>query len=65
MKNRIRHLRTQKSWTQEDLAKAIGVSRQTINAIEKGKFDPSLPTAFRLSVLFEKSIEEIFEYEGD
>lgn len=65
MKNRIRDLRAQKSWTQEDLAKAIGVSRQTINAIEKGKFDPSLPTAFRLSVLFEKSIEEIFEYEGD
>lgn len=65
MKNRIRDLRAQKSWTQEDLAKAIGVSRQTINAIEKGKFDPSLPTAFRLSALFEKSIEEIFEYEGD
>lgn len=65
MKNRIRDLRAQKSWTQEDLAKAIGVSRQTINAIEKGKFDPSLPTAFRLSVLFEISIEEIFEYEGD
>lgn len=65
MKNRIRDLRAQKSWTQEDLAKAIGVSRQTINAIEKGKFDPSLPTAFRLSALFETSIEEIFEYEGD
>lgn len=65
MKNKIRELRGQKGWTQEDLAKAIGVSRQTINAIEKGKFDPSLPTAFRLAVLFEEKIEGIFEYEED
>jgi putative transcriptional regulator len=65
MKNRIRDLRVQKSWTQEDLAQAIGVSRQTINAIEKGKFDPSLPTAFRLSLLFETKIEEIFSFEED
>lgn len=63
MKNKIRDLRGSKGWTQEDLAKAIGVSRQTINAIEKGKFDPSLPTAFRLAALFEERIEEIFDYE--
>ena len=63
MKNRIRDLRSAKDLTQEDLAKEIGVSRQTINAIEKGKFDPSLPTAFRLSLLFETPIEGIFELE--
>ena len=63
MKNRIRELRVVKNMTQEDLAEIIGVSRQTINAIEKEKFDPSLPTAFKLSKLFELSIEEIFPYE--
>ncbi|MCR9152507.1 MAG: helix-turn-helix transcriptional regulator [Bacteroidetes bacterium] len=62
MKNKIRDLRAEKSWTQEDLAKAVGVSRQTINAIEKGKFDPSLPTAFRLSKLFQKPIEDLFDF---
>jgi putative transcriptional regulator len=62
MKNRIRVLRAEKKWTQEDLAAAIGVSRQTINAIEKEKFDPSLPTAFRISILFERSIEEVFQF---
>lgn len=65
MRNRIRDYRTAKSWTQEDLAKAIAVSRQTINAIEKGKFDPSLPTAFRLAQLFETKIEELFIFEED
>lgn len=64
MKNRIRVLRAEKKWTQEDLADAIGVSRQTINAIEKEKFDPSLPTAFRIANLFERSIEDIFQF-GD
>lgn len=63
MKNRIRELRVIKNMTQEDLAEIIGVSRQTINAIEKEKFDPSLPTAFKLSKLFELSIEDIFHYE--
>ena len=63
MKNRIRELRVVKNMTQEDLAEIIGVSRQTINAIEKEKFAPSLPTAFKLSKLFELSIEEIFQYE--
>ncbi len=63
MKNRLRDLRTAKGMTQEDLAEIIGVSRQTINAIEKEKFDPSLPTAFRLARLFELKIEELFTYE--
>ncbi len=63
MKNRIRGLRTERGMTQEDLAEIIGVSRQTINAIEKEKFDPSLPTAFRLARLFDLQIEELFSYE--
>ena len=64
MKNRIKVLRAEKNLTQEELSVIIGVSRQTINAIEKEKFDPSLPTAFRISRLFELPIEEIFAYEG-
>jgi putative transcriptional regulator len=60
MKNRLKDLRTERSWTQADLAQHVSVSRQTINAIEKGKFDPSLPTAFRLAKLFNLKIEEIF-----
>ncbi|WBL41732.1 helix-turn-helix transcriptional regulator [Algoriphagus halophytocola] len=63
MKNRVRDFRTAKGLTQEDLAEIIGVSRQTINAIEKEKFDPSLPTAFKMSKLFEKPIEEIFQFD--
>lgn len=63
MKNRIKVLRAEKNITQEELGEIIGVSRQTINAIEKEKFDPSLPTAFRISKLFNLSIEEIFFYE--
>jgi putative transcriptional regulator len=64
MKNRIKVLRAEKNLTQEELSVIIGVSRQTINAIEKEKFDPSLPTAFRISRLFDLPIEEIFTYEG-
>ncbi|MCO5725572.1 helix-turn-helix transcriptional regulator [Robiginitalea marina] len=64
MENKIRVLRAEKNWTQEDLAGAVGVSRQTINAIEKGKFDPSLPTAFRIARLFGQPIEAVFLY-GD
>lgn len=60
MKNRLKDLRTERSWTQADLAGHVGVSRQTINAIEKGKFDPSLPLAFRLAKLFDLKIEEVF-----
>lgn len=63
MKNKIRDLRVGRGMTQEELADVIGVSRQTINAIEKEKFDPSLPTAFKMSKLFEKSIEEIFTFD--
>lgn len=60
MKNRITELRGERSWTQADLAQRAEVSRQTINAIETGKFDPSLPLAFRLARLFDLSIEELF-----
>ncbi len=63
MKNKLKVLRAENSYTQEDLADIIGVSRQTINAIEKGKFDPSLPTAFRISKLFKLPIETIFQFE--
>ncbi|HWV84341.1 MAG TPA: helix-turn-helix transcriptional regulator [Capillimicrobium sp.] len=61
MRNRLKDLRAQRGWTQADLAARAGVSRQTINSIEKGKFDPSLPLAFRLARLFDLAIEEIFE----
>lgn len=63
MKNRIKVLRAEKDLTQAQLANLLEVSRQTVNAIEKGKFDPSLPLAFKLSRLFEQSIEEIFQDE--
>lgn len=64
MKNHLKALRAQRNWTQGDLAERAGVSRQTINAIEKGKFDPSLPLAFRLARLFNLKIEEIFVDDG-
>ena len=63
MKNRIKVLRAERDMTQADLANATLVSRQTINAIEKGKFDPSLPLAFKIARLFDKSIEEVFQNE--
>lgn len=61
MKNRLKVLRAEQDLTQADLANQLNVSRQTINAIEKGKFDPSLPLAFKMSKLFGLAIEEIFE----
>ncbi len=61
MKNRLKVLRAEREWTQADLADALEVSRQTVNAIENGKFDPSLPLAFRIARLFGQPIEEIFE----
>jgi putative transcriptional regulator len=61
MKNRLKVLRAERDWTQARLASELEVSRQTVNAIEKGKFDPSLPLAFKTSRLFEMSIEEIFQ----
>ena len=63
MKNNIKVLRAEHDLTQAQLAQKLQVSRQTINAIEKGKFDPSLPLAFKLSKLFNKAIEEIFDGE--
>lgn len=61
MRNRIKALRAERSWTQADLAAALGVSRQTVNAIETGKYDPSLPLAFRLARVFEQPIERMFD----
>ena len=64
MKNRLKVLRAERDWTQAQLATELEVSRQTINAIEKGKFDPSLPLAFKTARLFELSIEDIFQDEA-
>ncbi len=61
MKNQLRELRTAKEWSQGDLAEKLGVSRQTINAIETEKYDPSLPLAFKVAKLFKLPIEKIFE----
>lgn len=61
MKNRLKVLRAERDWTQAQLAKELEVSRQTVNAIEKGKFDPSLPLAFKAARLFGLRIEEVFE----
>jgi putative transcriptional regulator len=61
MKNSLKVLRAQRDWTQADLADKLCVSRQTVNAIEKGKFDPSLPLAFKVARLFDQPIESIFE----
>lgn len=65
MKNRLKVLRAERDWTQAKLAAELEVSRQTINAIETGKYDPSLPLAFRLAGLFELPIEEIFHPDGE
>lgn len=64
MNNRLRVLRAERGWSQGDLADRLGVSRQTINAVETGKYDPSLPLAFSIARLFERSIEAIFDPEG-
>ena len=64
MKNRLKILRAERDWTQADLAKELDVSRQTVNAIEKEKFDPSLPLAFKAARLFGMPIEEIFQDES-
>ena len=61
MKNRLRVLRAEREWSQADLAARLGVSRQTVNAIETGKYDPSLPLAFEMAGLFQLRIEEIFQ----
>lgn len=61
MKNSLHERRTERGWSQQRLADALGVSRQTVISIERGRFDPSLPLAFRLAALFECRIEEIFD----
>lgn len=60
MKNRLRVLRAEREWSQADLAEKLGASRQTVNAIETGRYDPSLPLAFKIARLFGMHIEEIF-----
>ena len=65
MKNRLRELRAMREWSQSDLADKLGVSRQTINAIETGKYDPSLPLAFKMAKRFKLPIEDIFDSKGD
>lgn len=65
MKNSLRVLRAERRWSQADLAERLGVSRQTINAIETGRYDPSLPLAFSIARLFGQPIERIFEADGE
>jgi putative transcriptional regulator len=60
VKNRLKVLRAERNWSQQDLAKQLGVSRQTINAIETEKYDPSLPLAFKIARLFARAVEDIF-----
>lgn len=64
MKNRLRLLRAERDWSQSDLAAHLGISRQSVNAIETGKYDPSLPLAFRIADLFDLRIEDIFSAEN-
>jgi len=64
MRNTLRVLRAERDWSQADLAARLGVSRQTVNAVETGKYDPSLPLAFGIAKLFSKRIEEIFLPDG-
>ena len=64
MTNRLRVLRAERDWTQEDLASRLGVSRQTVNAIETGRYDPSLPLAFKIAEVFALRIEQIFSPNG-
>jgi len=63
VKNKLRELRTAREWSQSELADKLGVSRQTVNAIETEKYDPSLPLAFKIARLFKKPVEEIFGVE--
>ena len=65
MKNRLKVLRAERDWSQAHLADLLDVSRQTVNALETGKYDPSLPLAFKIAALFESKIEDIFQPDGD
>ena len=61
MRNRLKVLRAERDWSQQDLADRLEVSRQSVNAIEKGRYDPSLPLAFKIADVFEMTIEDIFQ----
>ncbi|HET9190877.1 MAG: helix-turn-helix transcriptional regulator [Deltaproteobacteria bacterium] len=65
MKNRVRELREKHAWSQGELGERLEVSRQTVNAIETGKYDPSLPLAFKIAKLFGQRIEALFEYDEE
>jgi putative transcriptional regulator len=65
MRNRVRELREKRDWSQGDLAEKLDVSRQTVNAIETGKYDPSLPLAFKIARLFGQRIEALFDFEEE
>ena len=65
MNNTLRVLRAERRWSQADVAQHLGVSRQTVNAIETGKYDPSLPLAFAIARLFGKAIEDVFQPDGE
>jgi putative transcriptional regulator len=65
VRNRLRVLRAERDWSQADLAAALSVSRQTVNAIENGRYDPSLPLAFAIARLFARQIEDVFTPDGD
>ncbi|HFC12583.1 MAG TPA: transcriptional regulator [Anaerolineae bacterium] len=65
MKNKLKVLRAMNNWSQQDLAEQLSVSRQTVNALERGKYDPSLPLAFRVAKLFECQIEDVFTPDWD
>lgn len=65
MKNRLKVLRAERDWSQGELAERLQISRQSVNAIETGKYDPSLPLAFRIADLFQLKIEDIFVHEGN
>lgn len=64
MKNSLAKLRSEQGWSQGDLAERLNVSRQTVNALERGRYDPSLPLAFRIAQVFRRRIEEIFDPDG-
>jgi putative transcriptional regulator len=65
MRNRLKVLRAERDWSQAELAARLRVSRQTVNAVETGRYDPSLPLAFQIARLFKRPIEEIFQPDGD
>ena len=65
MKSQLKVLRAERGWSQIELASRLDVSRQTVHAIESGRYDPSLPLAFKIAAVFDRTIEDIFEPEGD